>query len=180
MEETITVGGGCFWCLEEIFKELAGVKTVVSGYSGGHTKHPKYDQVCAGETGHAEVVEVTFDPSIFTLADLLRIFFTMHDPTTMNRQGADSGEQYRSIILYRDEKQRETARQIIREIEARKVWDGPIVTQLQPFEAFYPAEGYHQEYYRNNPDQSYCRVVIAPKVMKLRKEFANKLRRSQR
>jgi len=174
--ETITLGGGCFWCTEAAFLELDGVISVESGYSGGNLRNPTYDQVCTGTTGHAEVVEVTFNPRIISLQDLLSFFFTIHDPTTLNRQGADRGTQYRSVIFYRDNKQKETAEQVIRQIEASGVWHRPIVTQIVSFNAFYKAEDYHQNYFRRNPRQPYCQVVIAPKVAKLREHYRERLK----
>ena len=174
--ETITLGGGCFWCTEAAFLELNGVVRVESGYSGGNSRNPTYDQVCTGTTGHAEVVEVTFNPRIISLQDLLSFFFTIHDPTTLNRQGADRGTQYRSVIFYRDNRQKETAEQVIRQIEASGVWQKPVVTQIVPFNAFYKAEEYHQNYFRNNPRQPYCQVVIAPKVAKLREHYRERLK----
>ena len=174
--EVITLGGGCFWCLEPIFAELQGVKDAVVGYSGGHVDNPSYQQVCTGRTGHAEVVQVAFDPAQISLAEILRIFFTIHDPTTLNRQGADVGPQYRSAIFYQDEEQRRTAEQVISEIEAAGIWGNPIVTEVAPFDEFFKAEEYHQEYFEKNPGAGYCRVVIAPKVAKFRKHYADKLR----
>jgi peptide-methionine (S)-S-oxide reductase len=167
--EVITLGGGCFWCLEAVFDELAGVVSVESGYSGGPKPNPTYREVCSGTTGHAEVVQVTFDPQVVSLADILRVFFTIHDPTTLNRQGADVGTQYRSAIFYHTDEQKRVAQDVIREITEAKIWDRPIVTQVAPFSGFYIAEDYHQEYYQNNPNQGYCRVVIEPKVAKFRK-----------
>jgi peptide-methionine (S)-S-oxide reductase len=172
-----TLAGGCFWCLEAVFDELKGVVSVESGYSGGHVDHPSYRDVCTGMTGHAEVVQVTFDPDVLSFADLLRVFFTIHDPTTLNRQGADAGTQYRSAIFYHDEEQKRAAEQVIKELENEKVWDNPIVTQVAPFESFYMAEDYHQEYYANNGNQPYCRVVIQPKVTKFRKHFVDRLKK---
>ncbi len=174
-KEVATLGGGCFWCTEAVFTELRGVEKVESGYSGGTVPNPTYKQVCSGTTGHAEVVQITFDPNLISYADLLRVFFTVHDPTTLNRQGADVGEQYRSVIFYHDEKQKQTAEQVIKEIEAEKIWDGRIVTQLTPARPFYEAEDYHQEYYANNPNQPYCRIVIAPKVQKFRQHWRERL-----
>jgi peptide-methionine (S)-S-oxide reductase len=170
-----TLGGGCFWCLEAIFDDLKGVTDVVSGYSGGRVANPSYQMVCSGTTGHAEVVQVTFDPLVISYSDLLRIFFTIHDPTTLNRQGADIGTQYRSVVFYHDDAQKQTAEQVISEIEAAKIWEHSIVTQLLPFEAFYPAEDYHQEYFVHNLSQPYCQVVIAPKVAKFRKHYQDRL-----
>lgn len=171
-----TLGGGCFWCTEAVYDNLKGVISVESGYSGGSVPNPSYELVCTGTTGHAEVVQVTFDPNIISFEDILRIFFTVHDPTTLNRQGNDVGTQYRSVIFYHDEEQRQTAEKIIGEIGAEKIWDDPIVTELVPFAAFYKAEDYHQEYFANNPSQGYCRVVIAPKVAKFRTRYADRLK----
>ena len=173
--ETATLGGGCFWCIDTIFRELQGVEKVESGYAGGRTANPTYRDVCSGMTGHAEVVQVTFDPSVLSFRDLLRVFFTVHDPTTADRQGADIGTQYRSIILYHSDEQRETAKQVIDELNREKVWDDPIVTQLVPFTTFYSAEKYHQDYYSQNPSQPYCQIVIAPKVAKFRKAYLERL-----
>jgi peptide-methionine (S)-S-oxide reductase len=173
--ETATLGGGCFWCVDTIFRELQGVEKVESGYAGGRTANPTYRDVCSGMTGHAEVVQVTFDPSVLSFRDLLRVFFTVHDPTTADRQGADIGTQYRSIILYHSDEQRETAKQVIDELNGEKVWDDPIVTQLVPFTTFYSAEKYHQDYYSQNPSQPYCQIVIAPKVAKFRKAYLDRL-----
>lgn len=174
--ETITLGGGCFWCLEPLFAELVGVKDAVVGYSGGHVEDPSYQQVCTGRTGHAEVVQVTFDPETISLEEILKIFLTTHDPTTLNRQGADVGPQYRSAIFYHDEEQRRTAQRVIEEIENAGIWGKPIVTEVAPFDEFYKAEEYHQEYYEKNPGAGYCRVVIAPKVAKFRKNYADQLK----
>ena len=173
--ETATLGGGCFWCVDTIFRELQGVEKVESGYAGGRMANPTYRDVCSGMTGHAEVVQVTFDPSVLSFRDLLRVFFTVHDPTTPDRQGADIGTQYRSIILYHSDEQRETAKQVIDELSREKVWDDPIVTQLVPFTTFYSAEKYHQDYYSQNPNQPYCQIVIAPKVAKFRKAYLERL-----
>jgi peptide-methionine (S)-S-oxide reductase len=175
--ETSTLAGGCFWCLEAVFLELRGVERVNSGYAGGRVPNPSYEQVCTGATGHAEVVQVTFDPAVISYGDLLRIFFTIHDPTTLNRQGADVGTQYRSAIFYHTPEQKATAEAVIAELEGEKIWDAPIVTQVVPFETFYPAEAYHRDYYRRNPEQGYCRAVIAPKVAKVRKQYFEKLKR---
>jgi peptide-methionine (S)-S-oxide reductase len=172
-----TLGGGCFWCLEAVFDDLKGVSEVVSGYSGGKVSSPSYQMVCSGTTGHAEVVQVTFDPMVLSYHDLLKTFFTIHDPTTLNRQGADVGTQYRSVIIYHDPQQKQIAEQVIAEIEAEKIWDHPIVTQLVAFEEFYPAEDYHQEYFANNASQPYCQVVIAPKVVKFRKLYQERLKK---
>lgn len=176
MTEEATLGGGCFWCLDAAYRELRGVKRVVSGYSGGRRPNPTYEQVCSGATGHAEVVQLTFDPDVVSYRDLLNVFFTVHDPTTLNRQGADVGTQYRSVIFYHNEEQKRIAEEVIREMDARQVWKDPIVTQVVALEAFYPAESYHQDYYRNYPDQAYCRIVIEPKVAKFRKQFLDRLK----
>jgi peptide-methionine (S)-S-oxide reductase len=175
--EVITLGGGCFWCIEAIFEELKGVESAVSGYAGGASANPTYKEVCSGTTGHAEVVQVTFDPNAISLKELLQVFFTLHDPTTLNRQGADVGTQYRSIVLHRDDRQKAVAQEVIREFEAAKTWNGRIVTEIVPFKAFHPAEDYHQEYYAQNSSAGYCRVVIAPKIAKLRKQFLDKLKK---
>jgi peptide-methionine (S)-S-oxide reductase len=175
--ELATLAGGCFWCLEAVFDELKGVESVESGYSGGHIQSPSYARVCEGETGHAEVVQVTFDPQVLSYKDLLTVFFTLHDPTTLNRQGNDAGTQYRSAIFYHDEEQKKVAGEVIQEIGAAKIWDDPIVTELTPFDQFYIAEDYHQEYFKNNSFQPYCRVVIAPKVAKFRQKFAERLKK---
>ena len=177
--ETVTLGGGCFWCTEAVFLELNGVKEVESGYSGGTVPNPNYEQVCSGSTGHAEVSQVTFDPKVISLKEILEVFFTIHDPTTLNRQGADVGSQYRSVIFYRDGRQKEIAEQVIRDIEASGVWNKPIVTDLAPFGVFYKAEEYHQDYFRRNPFQPYCQIVISPKVAKLRKHYREKLKSPQ-
>jgi len=173
--ETVTIGGGCFWCTEAVFSELAGVEQLVPGYSGGTAKDPSYEEVCTGRTGHAEVVQIRFRPTVLSLHDLLTVFLSTHDPTTKNRQGADVGPQYRSIILYRDEGQRRTAEQVVHEMDGRGLFGRKIVTEVVPFQAFYPAEEYHRDYFRRNPDQAYCQLVIAPKVAKFRKEFAARL-----
>jgi peptide-methionine (S)-S-oxide reductase len=173
--ETATLGGGCFWCIDTIFRELQGVEKVESGYAGGRMQNPTYRDVCSGMTGHAEVVQVTFDPSLLSFRDLLGVFFTIHDPTTPDRQGADVGTQYRSIVLYHSDEQRETAKQVIDELNREKVWDDPIVTQLVPFTTFYSAEKYHQDYYSQNQNQPYCQMVIAPKVAKFRKAYLDRL-----
>jgi peptide-methionine (S)-S-oxide reductase len=175
--ETATLAGGCFWCLEAVFLELKGVEKVESGYAGGDLPSPTYEQVCSGNTGHAEVVRVTFDPSVISYRELLEIFFTIHDPTTLNRQGADVGTQYRSAIFFHSVAQKATAEQVIAALEAEHVWGSRIVTQVVPYETFYEAEEYHRDYYRRNPEQGYCRIVIAPKVSKLRKAFFEKLKR---
>ena len=177
--EVATLAGGCFWCLEAIFDDLVGVVSVESGYSGGHVENPTYHQVCDGDTGHAEVVQVRFDPAVLSYHDLLTIFFTMHDPTTLNRQGSDVGTQYRSAIFFHDAGQEKIARQVMQEIDAEKIWEAPLVTEITPFEVFYPAEDYHQEYFRNNPYQPYCQAVVRPKVAKFRQKYAAQLKSGQ-
>ena len=174
--ELATLAGGCFWCLEAVYKELRGVERVVSGYAGGHVENPTYRAVCDGTTGHAEVVQITFDPAAASYRELLEVFFTIHDPTTLNRQGADVGTQYRSAVFYHSPEQRETAEQVIAELTAAGVWDSPIVTEVVPLETFYPAEDYHQDYFERNPAQPYCRAVVAPKVAKFRKHFLEKMK----
>jgi peptide-methionine (S)-S-oxide reductase len=174
--QVATLAGGCFWCLEAVFEQLRGVTKVMSGYSGGHVQNPSYEAVCTGATGHAEVTQVTFDPDQISYRDLLGVFFVIHDPTTLNRQGGDAGTQYRSAIFYHDHEQQRTAEELIRELEAEHVFDDPIVTKVEPLTAFYPAEEYHREYYRRNPNQPYCRAVIAPKVAKLRSKYLEKLK----
>jgi len=174
--ETATLGGGCFWCLEAVYDRLRGVRSVTSGYAGGHVDNPTYQQVCSGTSGHAEVVQIEYDPAEVTFRDLLRVFFTIHDPTTVDRQGADVGPQYRSAIFHDSAEQRAAAEEVIGEIESAGVWDSPIVTQVAPLERFWPAEKYHQEYYARNANQPYCQVVIAPKVAKFRKQFVDRLK----
>jgi peptide-methionine (S)-S-oxide reductase len=174
--EVATLGGGCFWCLEAVYDQLKGVISVESGYEGGHVKNPAYKAVCTGMTGHAEVVRVTFDPNVVSFRDLLNVFFTIHDPTTLNRQGADVGTQYRSAIFYHSPEQRATAEQVIAEMSAAGVWNKQIVTQVVPTEMFYIAEDYHQEYFARNPNQGYCQMVIAPKVAKFRKHYLQQLK----
>jgi peptide-methionine (S)-S-oxide reductase len=174
--EVATLGGGCFWCLEAVFLDLRGVHRVESGYAGGRVPNPTYEQVCTGATGHAEVVQVEFDPHVITFGDLLEVFFDIHDPTTLNRQGADVGTQYRSAIFYHTPEQRAVAEKAIAELNAAKIWPAPIVTEVSPFTVFYPGERYHQEYYRRNPNQPYCRAIIAPKLEKLRKHYAARLK----
>lgn len=174
-KEIITLGGGCFWCLEAVFRELRGVDNVVSGYSGGSVQNPSYQQVCSGATGHAEVIRITFDPDIISFKELLEIFFSVHDPTTLNRQGADVGSQYRSVIFYHTPEQEKAAREVIKELGSMKIWDAPIVTELAPFTSFYPAEEYHQDYFKKNPEQMYCRAVISPKLAKFRIKYFMKL-----
>jgi peptide-methionine (S)-S-oxide reductase len=176
--ETAILGGGCFWCIEAVFELLKGVEKVESGYSGGVVEEPSYQEVCRGTTGHAEVVRLTFDPQVISFEEILEVFFTVHDPTTLNRQGADVGPQYRSAIFYLGDGQKAAAERVIEEITAAQIWDGPIVTEVTAFEAFYPAEEYHREYYRRNPGQSYCQVVIAPKVAKFRKQYMEKLKQN--
>jgi len=175
-KELATLAGGCFWCLEAVYKTLRGVTGVVSGYAGGDVKNPTYYQVCEGTTGHAEVVQITFDPRAVTFRELLEVFFTIHDPTTLNRQGADIGTQYRSAIFYHTPEQRDTAEQLIAELNTARLWDSPIVTEVAPLKTFYPAEDYHQNYFDNNPSQPYCRAIVAPKVSKFRKQFLDKLK----
>jgi len=174
--ELVTLGGGCFWCLEAVFVELRGIQAVVSGYAGGSTSNPSYRQVMTGATGHAEVAQITYVPEIITFRDILQVFFTIHDPTTLNRQGADVGTQYRSAIFYHDEEQRVIAEEVIAEMGDAGIWSNPIVTEVTPIERFYVAEDYHQDYYANNSYQPYCRVVIAPKLAKARVKFQEKLR----
>ena len=176
--EIATLAGGCFWCLEAAFQQLKGVEQVQSGYAGGHVPNPSYEQVCTGTTGHAEVVQITFDPAVVSFDELLHVFFTIHDPTTLNRQGGDVGTQYRSAIFHHSPEQKATAERVMGELAAEKVWDDPIVTELKPLQAFYPAEEYHRDYFRRNPNQGYCRAVIAPKVAKVRKLYLDKLKQS--
>jgi peptide-methionine (S)-S-oxide reductase len=174
--ETATLGGGCFWCLEAVFEQLKGVARVESGYAGGHVCDPSYEDVCTGMTGHAEVVQVTFDPAVVAYRDILDVFFATHDPTTLNRQGPDFGTQYRSAIFYHSPAQKEIAEKAIVELNAATIWERPIVTEVAPLETFYPAEEYHQGYFRGHPGQGYCQAVISPKVAKFRKRFADNLR----
>jgi peptide-methionine (S)-S-oxide reductase len=174
--QVATLAGGCFWCLEAVFEQVQGVHEVISGYAGGHVDNPTYKQVCTGTTGHAEVVRITFDPDVITYRELLEIFFDIHDPTTLNRQGADVGTQYRSAIFYHDATQKAVAEGLIAELEAKGTWPDPIVTEVTALETFYPAEDYHQTYYRNNAGQPYCRAVITPKVRKFRQHFEAKLK----
>lgn len=174
--ETATFGAGCFWCVEAIFQDLKGVQSVKSGYSGGHVKNPSYKEVCTGSTGHAEVTQIEFDPSVISFEDLLYVFWRTHDPTTLNRQGADVGSQYRSVIFYHSDKQKEIAEKSKKETDASDLYSDPIVTQIEPFAEFYPAEDYHQDYYNLNPNQPYCRLVIDPKVQKFKKKFKDKLK----
>ncbi len=172
-----TLAGGCFWCLEAVYDDLQGVLDVVSGYAGGHVPNPSYEAVCTGSTGHAEVVQITFDPTQLSYRELLEIFFTIHDPTTLNRQGADVGTQYRSAIFYHSPEQQTIAQQVIADLTADALWPDPIVTEVEPLDAFYPAEEYHQEYFRRNPYQGYCRAVVAPKVAKFRQKYMAKLKK---
>ena len=174
--KTVVFAGGCFWCTEAIFSELKGVQKVVSGYSGGKVPNPTYNQVCTGLTGHAECTQITYNPEQITFAALLEVFWMTHDPTTLNRQGADSGTQYRSAIFYTDEDQKQEAIAYKAKLEKEKIWGNPIVTEITKFDKFYPAEDYHQEYYQNNPNQGYCRIVITPKIEKFKKVFADKLK----
>ena len=174
--EVATLGGGCFWCMEAVFSELRGVEKVESGYSGGAPADPTYEQVSTGKTGHAEVVQVNFNPKVISFKEILKIFFTMHDPTTLNRQGADVGTQYRSVIFYHNDEQKATAEQVIKEITEAKIWNAPIVTQVEPFKAFYKAEDYHKDYFKEHPEQPYCKLVIAPKIAKLREHYHKKLK----
>jgi len=177
MSEVATLGGGCFWCLEAVYLEVRGVLGVVSGYSGGQVANPTYRAVCEGRTGHAEVVQVTFDPDELTYRDLLHVFFAIHDPTTPNRQGNDVGTQYRSVIFFHSPEQKATAEQVIAELGKDGPWKDPIVTEVAPLEKFYPAEDYHQQYFERNPDQPYCQLVVAPKVSKFRKQHLERLRK---
>lgn len=174
--ETTTLGGGCYWCLEAIFQQLQGVESVASGFSGGAVENPTYKEVCTGLTGHAEVIQITYDTSKITFAELLKVFFTMHDPTTLNRQGNDVGTQYRSAIFYHNEQQKQLAEDIIQKLNEEHVYDSPIVTQVVPFQKFYKAEDYHQNYYNNNSNQGYCRLVIQPKLEKFEKIFKYKMK----
>ena len=173
--ETITLGGGCFWCIEAGFSEMQGVQSAVSGYAGGFVDNPSYRQVCDGNTGHAEVVQVMYDPAVISTRDVLEVFFTLHDPTTLNRQGNDVGPQYRSAIYYHTPEQREIAESLIKELGQDRIWPNPIVTEVEPIKTFFPAEDYHQHYFRDNARQPYCQVVIAPKLNKLRKRYAERL-----
>jgi peptide-methionine (S)-S-oxide reductase len=175
--ELATLAGGCFWCLEAVYDELRGVEQVESGYAGGHVHNPTYRQVCDGTTGHAEVVQLGFDPQIISFREILQVFFTIHDPTTLNRQGNDIGTQYRSAIFYHTPEQRDQAQQLIAELTEQRLWDNPIVTEVLPYTRFYRAEDYHQEYFANNAAQPYCRVVVAPKVAKFRKQFVERLKK---
>jgi peptide-methionine (S)-S-oxide reductase len=175
-KEVATLGGGCFWCTEAVFSLVRGVEKVEPGYSGGTVANPTYEQVCTGRTGHAEVVQLTYDPQVISFEEILQIFFTTHDPTTLNRQGPDVGTQYRSVIFYHDEKQEATAERVIKRINDEKIWDAPIVTQLEPFKAFYDAEDYHKDYFKRHPEQAYCRSIIQPKIAKLQHLYLSKLK----
>ena len=173
--ELATVGGGCFWCVEAVFEEVDGVESVTSGYAGGHVEDPSYEEVCSGTTGHAEVVQVEYDPDVVSYRDVLEIFFAVHDPTTEDREGPDVGSQYRSAVYYHDEDQREVVEAYVDELESNGVYDDSIVTEVAPLETFYPAEEYHQDYYEKNPDQPYCAIQIPPKLEKVREKFADRL-----
>ena len=177
--EVATLAGGCFWCLEAVFDDLRGVEVVESGYAGGHVPNPTYQQVCSGATGHAEVVQITFDTTVVSFREILEVFFAIHDPTTLNRQGADIGTQYRSAIFYHSPEQKEIAEKLIAELNAENIWDAPVVTEVVPFKEFYVAEDYHQEYFAQNPSQPYCRAIVAPKVAKFRQKFLEKLKSRQ-
>ncbi|MDR6846454.1 peptide-methionine (S)-S-oxide reductase MsrA [Flavobacterium granuli] len=174
--ETITLGGGCYWCVEAVYENLKGVKSVVSGFSGGKSANPSYEEVCSGTSGHVEVVQITFDKNVTNLDEIFKVFFTVHDPTTLNRQGADRGTQYRSVIFYTNEEQKQEAQSIIAELKKAKAFDDPIVTTIEPFTKFYKAEDYHQNYYANNKNQPYCQMVIQPKLEKFEKVFKDKLK----
>jgi peptide-methionine (S)-S-oxide reductase len=174
--EVATLGGGCFWCTEAVFQEVRGVVSVLPGYAGGATKNPSYEDVCGGETGHAEVVQVTFDPAVLTYREVLEIFFATHDPTTLNRQGADFGTQYRSVVLYGSPAQRATAEEVLTEVRSDQSWGKKVVTELAPLETFYPAEEYHRDYFRRHPERAYCQAVINPKLKKFRKTYAERLK----
>ena len=175
--ETITLGGGCYWCVEAVYENLDGVKSVVSGFSGGNVANRTYEEVCTGETGHAEVVQITYDKTVTDINEIFKVFFTVHDPTTLNRQGADVGTQYRSVIFYKNDEQRKAAQSIIAELNKAKVYSSPIVTKVEPFKKFYKAEDYHQNYYANNKNQPYCKMVIQPKIEKFEKVFKDKLKK---
>jgi peptide-methionine (S)-S-oxide reductase len=175
-KETATLAGGCFWCTEAVFNSIRGVEKVESGYSGGKTENPSYAQVSTGATGHAEAVQITFNPQEITYEDILEIFFTTHDPTTLNRQGPDVGTQYRSVIFYHNPQQKEKAENIIRQLNSQNLWNKPIVTSVEPFKAFYKAEGYHKNYFQQHPEQAYCQLIIAPKLAKLREHYQSKLK----
>lgn len=175
MSEIATFGGGCFWCLDGAFRQLRGVERIVSGYAGGRRPNPTYEQVCSGATGHAEVVQITFDPAVISFRDLLGVLFTIHDPTSLNRQGNDVGTQYRSVVFYHTPEQERVIREVIAQLETEQVYDQPIVTEVLPAPTFYPAEGYHQDYFSSNPDKPYCAAVVAPKVAKVRKYYFDRL-----
>ena len=175
--ETITLAGGCFWCIEAVFLELKGVIKVVSGYTGGTTVDPSYREICTGTTGHAEAVQITFNPEEISLSEILEVFFTVHDPTTLNRQGADVGTQYRSVIFHHNDEQKKASEEVIQKINVSHVWDAPIVTEVSPLHTFYPAENLHQNYFQQNREEPYCRLVIEPKVAKLRKHFIDRLKK---
>lgn len=175
--ETATLAAGCFWCVEAVFDDLKGVEDVVSGYSGGHKENPTYQEVCSETTGHAEVAQIRFNPEVISFKEILQVFFSVHDPTTLNRQGNDIGSSYRSAIFYHDENQKRIAEEVIREVTEEGVYDDPIVTEVTAFDKFYPAEDYHQEYFANNPNQGYCAAVVAPKVAKFRKQFVDRLKK---
>ena len=175
-QEVATLAGGCFWCLDAVYRQLRGVERVESGYAGGSARNPNYREVCTGRTGNAEVVQITYDPDVISYRELLEVFFTIHDPTTLNQQGADIGTQYRSAVFYHTSEQEATARAVMRELEAEGVWQAPIVTEVTPFTEFFPAEEYHQDYYERNPSQAYCRIVIEPKVAKMRSRYLEKLK----
>lgn len=172
----ITVGGGCFWCTEAIFKELRGVIKVVPGYSGGNVKNPSYREVCTGSTGHAEVIQITYNPELITISEILEVFFMTHDPTTLNRQGPDTGTQYRSAIFYHSEEQKKAAENIIKQYETEKIFEMPVVTEITPFKAFYPAENYHHDYFEQNKRQPYCQFVISPKIEKFKEKYKDRLK----
>lgn len=178
--ETATVAGGCFWCIEAVFSRIEGVKSAISGYAGGTMETPAYEAVCSGKTGHAEAVQVTFDPEIIPFRTVLEIFFSVHDPTTLNRQGADNGTQYRSAVFYQDAAQKQTAEEVVKELDKKHIWKKPIVTEIVPLPKFYPAEDYHQHYFTKHPGEGYCRIMISPKINKLRKEWANRLKAESR
>ena len=175
--QVATLGGGCFWCIEAVYSELKGVVKAESGYAGGNVTNPSYEDVCTDETGHAEVVQITFDPNVISYREILQVFFSIHDPTTLNRQGADAGTQYRSVIFYHDDSQKKIVEEVMKEIEKTKIWSKPVVTQLAPLERFYRAEAYHQSYFKNNPGQGYCQMVVEPKVAKFRKQYFDRLKK---
>jgi peptide-methionine (S)-S-oxide reductase len=174
--ETATIAGGCFWCIEAVFSSIDGVESAISGYTGGTMEKPTYDAVCTGKTGHAEAVQVTYDPETISFRTILEIFFSIHDPTTLNRQGADIGTQYRSAVFYQDAAQKQSAEEVVRELDKKHLWKGSIVTEIVPLTKFYPAEEYHQHYFTKHPGEGYCRIIISPKINKLRKEWANRLK----